>query len=322
MTNRLPALAAVLLACALPAHGQTVHNSTFDADLSGWTVTNTPDGTGAPGTVEPVDADGPGPLGASPAAAFAVGLARGTPMEDFGGVLMTQTVELDAGLEYTVRLDWAVINEGAASQSQGGEFRIVVEGNTFVIDQAGPVTAGTTKTGTLAMTFTAAATGPAELGIRITRRFFVPGGSQPTLRQLVDNVRLETGLSGTPDFISLAGGGAQTLNLDAGPGRAGWAYWVFGSATGPQPGLDFPGDVHLPLVPDPYFDLTLTQPFGGPFGSFVGLLDGNGRATATLTLTPGTDPALSGVTLYHAYLAAAALGDVDFGSSVDAVLLF
>jgi uncharacterized membrane protein len=121
--------------------------------------------------------------------------------------------------------------------------------------------------------------------------------------------------------LSLASGGQQDLALEGGSLRAGWFYWVFGSATGTSPGLDFGGGVVLPLNFDAYFNLTLTKPGLGAFGDFIGQLDGAGDAAATLTIPSGVDPSLAGVTLHHAFLAAEVLGFADFASNPVAVTL-
>ncbi len=123
-----------------------------------------------------------------------------------------------------------------------------------------------------------------------------------------------TTLEGCPTQIPAFNGGTHTLSITAGAQNAGKAYWVFGSATGTSPGLDFgPGGV-LPLVVDPYFNLTLNRWFAALFNnSFVGTLDAAGQATATLTINP--DPGLQGVTLFHAYALSSSIGStVEFTS--------
>jgi hypothetical protein len=121
--------------------------------------------------------------------------------------------------------------------------------------------------------------------------------------------------------VSLSAGGQQGLDLDGGIGRANWFYWMFGSATGTAPGFSLAPGFALPLNFDGYFNLTLTKPGLGAFGNFLGQLDASGQATATLTVPPGVDPSLAGVTLHHAYLASAVLGQADFASRAVPVLL-
>jgi hypothetical protein len=128
-------------------------------------------------------------------------------------------------------------------------------------------------------------------------------------------------LNGSPCAISLLAGGTQSMVIDMGAAYAGSLYWIFGSVTGTTPGITFPGGINLPLQFDPYFKLTLAHPFFGIFGGFVALLDGDGEALASLTLPPGSDPGLAGVTLFHALTVSAVFGTVDAASNAISVLL-
>jgi hypothetical protein len=84
---------------------------------------------------------------------------------------------------------------------------------------------------------------------------------------------------------------------------AGDLYLLLGSFSGTSPGLAI-GGVTLPLVAlDPYFNLTLTQPNLPPFSQTFGTLDGNGGASASLTIPPGLATPLIGITINHAFLA-------------------
>ena len=121
--------------------------------------------------------------------------------------------------------------------------------------------------------------------------------------------------------ISLAAGGSQVLNLDAGTSSAGRFYFTFGSVTGTSPGIDFGGGVVLPLNFDVYTNLTLTSPGLSAFGNFRGTLDSAGQAIATFSLPALMDPSLVGLTINHAYLAAAVMGVPDFASNAVPVLL-
>lgn|GEM_PF-2259254 len=101
--------------------------------------------------------------------------------------------------------------------------------------------------------------------------------------------------------LSALFGGTQNLTLDLGPASAGFAYAVLGSGSlgrlGPTP-----DGLVLPLSIDAYFLQTLGG-VGAPFyAGFVGVLDAQGRATATVSAPPFT-PQLSGlvgVRLVHA----------------------
>lgn len=120
--------------------------------------------------------------------------------------------------------------------------------------------------------------------------------------------------------VSIASGGTQPMNLHAGASLGGDFYWMFGSATGTSPGIDFGGGVVLPLNFDAYFNLTLTKPFSGLFSGFLSALDVDGNGSATLNVPGGLDPSLAGLTLSHAYLTSSVIGGADFASNPVQVL--
>lgn len=103
------------------------------------------------------------------------------------------------------------------------------------------------------------------------------------------------------ELVDLDEGGSQVFELDGGPDFAGDIYLLLGSISGSDPGIPL-GNATLPLNPDPYFSFTLANINSGPLQNTLGLLDGQGEATASLTLPPATDPGLAGITLRHAYL--------------------
>ncbi|HHK41643.1 MAG TPA: hypothetical protein ENJ50_04415 [Planctomycetaceae bacterium] len=111
------------------------------------------------------------------------------------------------------------------------------------------------------------------------------------------------------------------MTLDGGAAQAGWPYFVFGSATGTSPGLDFGGGLLLPLNFDVYFALTLNKPGLGAFGNFRGMLDGSGQSLSILTIPALMDPSLAGVTLHHAFLSGSVFGTPEFASNAVPLLL-
>lgn len=121
--------------------------------------------------------------------------------------------------------------------------------------------------------------------------------------------------------ISLSAGGSQVLTLATEQNKAGWIYWMFGSAAGTSPGMNFGAGVILPLNSDPLFWFTVNKPFASIFGGFLSVLDVNGEGSATLTLPPGLPPTLAGVTIHHAYLATPTFPGADFASHPESVLL-
>ena len=110
-----------------------------------------------------------------------------------------------------------------------------------------------------------------------------------------------TGTSTTDARISLAAGGVQIMQLDAGAEQAGRNYWVGGTTSGTSPGFMLAG-LRIPVNPDPYFTATVAHANQGFFTNNLGLLDDQGRASVTLALPPGLDPVLAGMVLNHAYV--------------------
>lgn len=100
--------------------------------------------------------------------------------------------------------------------------------------------------------------------------------------------------------VALATGGAQPLVFAAAP-LAGHAFVVLGTLSGTLPGAPLPPFV-LPLQVDGWTFATLTQPNSGPLQNTAGVLDGQGRAQATLQVPP-LPAALHGLTLHHALVA-------------------
>ncbi len=122
---------------------------------------------------------------------------------------------------------------------------------------------------------------------------------------LIDDVEVTPmpHLSGNVASISLAAGGTQVLALEAGLARANDNFWLVGSTGGTVPGTPF-GSFVLPLnTPDPYFNLTVNAPNQPPLSNSFGTLSADGSATTLFTLAPGTNPALAGFVVHHAYVA-------------------
>ncbi len=109
-------------------------------------------------------------------------------------------------------------------------------------------------------------------------------------------------LAGDVASVSLSSGGAQTLDVSAGPTVGpGLLYLVVGSASGTTPALQLDGVV-VPLVPDAYAQWSLGSPNAGPFVGTLGFLDGSGTASAQIVVPPSSNPALAGLVLNHAAL--------------------
>ncbi|HKX45849.1 MAG TPA: hypothetical protein VJP77_04050 [Planctomycetota bacterium] len=106
-------------------------------------------------------------------------------------------------------------------------------------------------------------------------------------------------LVGCPGELSLAVGGVQFLEVDAGPAHAGELHLLLGSSTGTTPATPLDG-VLVPLVPDAYSLFTIASANQAPLIGTLGVLDSAGAATPKFRLTPGTEPALAGALLHHA----------------------
>ena len=130
-------------------------------------------------------------------------------------------------------------------------------------------------------------------------------------------------LTATPPLVSLASGGTQSFALDAGTDWGGDLYLLLGSASGTSPG--FPVDsVVVPLNPsDLWFVYTLLHANQAPLSQSLGLLDGEGKASASLTLPAGSPAELAGLTLHHAFvvLDLSALNHASFASNPVSLML-
>ncbi|MEM7310225.1 MAG: hypothetical protein AAF682_26355 [Planctomycetota bacterium] len=108
-------------------------------------------------------------------------------------------------------------------------------------------------------------------------------------------------LSGDVVALSVAGGGSQSLSLNAGLENAGRTYAFAGTVSGTSPGFPF-GGLAIPLNPDGYFNFLINKGFLGstPFGAtFSGTLSTSGKASATWTIP--ADNSLIGLTAQHVY---------------------
>jgi len=114
-------------------------------------------------------------------------------------------------------------------------------------------------------------------------------------------VTKDVSLSACTPTVSLATGGTQTLELEAGAAYAGLPYLLLGSLSGTTPGTQV-DTVVLPLNIGPHFVYTLQFANSPPLSNSFGSLDANGKATASFVLPPGLSPNLTGTTFHHAYV--------------------
>jgi hypothetical protein len=189
----------------------TVRPASFDngdleasaASIAGWSVVNTANGVGAPGTIDVFDIDGGGPLAATNAAKFAVGQAVfASGVQE--GIEMTQSVRFANNRTYRIEFDWAAVNTNAlSSNAQGGVFNLIIDGVAVATESAPNIAANSSVFGHVSFNYASVANALHGVGVRITRPFLVPGGATPTLFQYVDN-------------FTISGGGMHVETSDAG----------------------------------------------------------------------------------------------------------
>lgn len=108
-------------------------------------------------------------------------------------------------------------------------------------------------------------------------------------------------LSTDVDTISAATGGTVIFTLDAGAANASRNYFLLGSVTGTS-GIALPGGLAtLPLSWDVFTNLVITLVNTSVFTDFLGTLDAQGIATASLNATGPLPPGSVGLVMYYAY---------------------
>jgi hypothetical protein len=112
-------------------------------------------------------------------------------------------------------------------------------------------------------------------------------------------------LSALPQAMAASSGGVQELVLRRGVHETLSLFWIFGSASGTEPGLIVDG-LAFPLNFDDYSSFLAVNPNAVVLPT-IATLGRQGEASARIELPP-LDPSLVGVTLHHAFLT------FDFGS--------
>ena len=128
---------------------------------------------------------------------------------------------------------------------------------------------------------------------------FPTGGSTIVFQ----NRRYEHYLWSTTGELSAAAGGVVGFDLVAGTGHAGDLYLLLGSTSGTGPGFPIDGQLLPLVVGDAYFLASLNQANSGPFVQTFGVLDGLGKAGASLTVPLGAAAPAVGLTAHHAFVA-------------------
>lgn len=102
--------------------------------------------------------------------------------------------------------------------------------------------------------------------------------------------------------ISAATGGTANLTLRAGAANGSQNYWILGSVTGNEPGLNFPSGAHLAINWDTITLLTISAANTATFMNFNGTLGTSGDGSATLDSGGPFDPVAVGACLSFAYI--------------------
>ena len=89
-----------------------------------------------------------------------------------------------------------------------------------------------------------------------------------------------------PAFLSATNGGSVQVQLDVGSAGAGNVYLAIASLSGTAPGFVWQPGFPVGLNQDFVTSAFAANPNGGFLSNGLGLFDGNGRATATLTMPP------------------------------------
>lgn len=119
------------------------------------------------------------------------------------------------------------------------------------------------------------------------------------------------------DKLSAASGGQVQFSLDFSAAFAGRDYFLLGTLSGTTPGTLLPGGLTLPVNLD-LFSTFILMYYNTPlFDDFMGTLDGNGQASATLS-APGAIPLALGTTMHFASMT---LKPFDFVSNPQGVVI-
>jgi hypothetical protein len=158
-----------------------------------------------------------------------------------------------------------------------------------------------TKRATLFGSFTPLFTGLHTLQIENTSNY----AASSCIYSYIDNISLFPYIPG-PNLgtdimnISCKSGGTVNFDLDAGSANAGTPYWLWMTLSGTYPGLTL-SNIDVPLNYDSLFEFGLLYPgFAGSSG-FLGTLDGQGKAQASLML-PYNHNTMLGKCIHFAYV--------------------
>jgi hypothetical protein len=147
------------------------------------------------------------------------------------------------------------------------------------------------------------------------------GGEHDVFIALLDpQLSADPSLITDVEKITAATGGTVLFSLNAGPDHGGRDYLLFGTMSGTDPGILLPGGLAtLPISWDPFTSLVYKLANSIFFVDFLGVLNGEGAATARLETNGPVDPAFVGVEMHFAY--ALLYAPWDFASNPVAILI-
>ena len=139
------------------------------------------------------------------------------------------------------------------------------------------------------MTFVVERRDPDELGLDLE-------ALQSWLSE-IGPVAVSASLTGAPRDISLTTGGSHMLEFDSGA-AGGAMYWILGSISGWNPGLDVLG-TKVWVRPDFYTNYTISSPNAGILAGSLGGVTAGVPSIATISVPPALPPSLAGIVVHH-----------------------
>lgn len=177
-----------MLSIGTTAVSQSFTNGDFETgDLSGWTITETPNGHTFYRDVVDFDIDFSGPLGLSRVARFQVAQVVYNPAGNLEGIELTQSVSLVRGVKYTISFSAATyVSEVGVSVGSPGDFDLIVEGESVANWVSPDGQSFSENWRILEGSFRPVTTGQYSIGARIRRGYLTPN----CLFQKVDNFNI------------------------------------------------------------------------------------------------------------------------------------
>lgn len=208
----------------------------------------------------------------------------------FGGTQAGSTLKQVGGMQNTLKNSFAPVPNGTVITgiAQPGAAESLVSGQVMMPTVSGTYTLSGSNV--LANVIRQGETGSPSWMVDAAG-----AGSSTPLQVTVESLSVDA------TSLSLAAGGTVNFSLDGGLGSAGQLFLMLGSATGTSPGIPVDG-LTLDLAFDSFLVYMLTHANQAPYSNTLGVLDGAGMASSSLTAPAGSNPGLAGATLHHAYI--------------------